>query len=166
LKLGAHLKAMLTTDCEVFYATMSRDDHKRDSRYLPAAVGAGTLEPAAPPAAAGAYDEARTAMLFRLEDTDGSEVTMKHAPMPDSAVLGGAFVNAIAAVVGLPGALPADPAPGDTFAAIANNFFKTIVKGTHHVVGGHAPGGLYTFFNWINCYPMRIGKKRGGRAFV
>lgn len=166
LKIGAHIKAMLTTDCEIFYATMSRDDHKRDSRYLPGACGVGTFEPADDPTPAGLYDEARTAMLFRLEDSDGNEVTMKHAPMPDSQVAGGKFANLITAVTGVPGALPADPAPGDAFAAIANNFFKTLVKGTHHVVGGHAPGGVYTYHSWLNCYAMRIGKKKGGRAFV
>lgn len=164
LKLATFIKALLTTDCEIFYASMSRDDHARDSRYLQAGIGIGTFEAAATPP--GLVNYSRDCQLFKLEDADGNAVTMKFAPMPDSQVVGGKFKVVPTAVVGTPVALPADPAPGDAYELIANGFYKAITFGTHHVKVGHAPGGVYSYQTWLNCYPLRIGSKKGGRVFI
>lgn len=166
LDLAGRVKALLTEDAEIFYATLSRDDHKKDSRYLHTAIGAGTYNIVAPPGDPTTYDNAPTALLFRLEMTDGSEVTRKFAPLPDPAVLGGNLVAAIAPIIGTPGAAPAAPAGGDTFAERFNKFMGAVLFYTHAIESGHTPGGVYNYQAYINAFALRVGVKKGGRVFT
>jgi hypothetical protein len=164
--LGKRILALLPSDAEIFYASMSRDDHAKDSRFMPDVIGPGTytLTGSSPPPST--YDFPRTSLLYRLESTDGQAVTRKFCPLPDDKVNKAALITPISNVVGVPGALPALPLITDAWELIFLNFFKAVVLQTHHVYRAHAPGGAYTYFPWINCYPLRIGSKKGGRVFI
>lgn len=164
--LGKRMLALLPADAEIFYAHMSRDDHQKDSRFMPDVIGPGTyvLTGSSPPPSS--YDFPRTSLLFRLESGNGSSVSRKFCPLPDDKVAKAALITPVSNVVGTPGTLPALPAGGDAWELTFLNFFKAIVLQTHHVLSAHPPGGAYTYFPWLNCYPLRISSKKGGRVFI
>lgn len=165
--LGARLLTLLPVDCEIFFAKISRDDAQRDALMIPEAMGVGTYQSAAgPPAVTPPYDAPSTALLMRLEDDNNLPVPFKLCPIPDDIVTGGQLTAKPTPVVGMPGALPAANVVGEAYALGLAKLMGAIVKQTHHIVGGHAPGASYTYYPWKNCYFNRVAKKKGGRVFI
>lgn len=166
IALCARLKHLLPTDAEIFFATISKDDHKKDSRFVPEALGAGSHIVAGVSPPPSVYDFPTTSLMVRMEHADGSSVTRKIGPLPDDIVDDGEIILAVSNVTTVPVAAPAAWAGGDLWAATFNNFMKELMLFTHHVQSGHAPGGPYTYFAWTSMFALRIGQKKGGRVFI
>lgn len=165
LILASYLRNVMPADSEVFYATVSNDNTKRDSRFLRPALGIG-LVPAVvgPPAIPSVYDMPETAVLVRLENTEGDEVSRKINPIPDVQVSDAIFANAITEVVGTPAVPAVAGAPG-AWAADFNKLLIAIVSITCYVKKNHAPGGAFSWAPWLNAYVLRTALKKGGRVF-
>ncbi len=160
--LAARYKKLMPEGGSISYATLTRDNSKKDSRYVKDAIGPGEYVTAAgPPAVPAQYDYSKVCLLVRFEHEDGGSVSRKVNPIPDTKITDGGLIAAISAVVGLPATVPAVGAAD--WETEFTNFMKAFVKGTHHVVSGHAPGGPYTYFPWKNAYVLRVGDKKGGR---
>ncbi len=155
----------MPTSAEIFFATISKWDSKRDSRFLPNAVGPGTyVEDDGPPVVSD-YDISRTSMLIRLEHDGGGSVTRKFCPVPDSIIFGGKSVDAIDPVIG--SAPPLDlPGAAADWVTEFKNFMQALIYSTTHIESGGAPGGPYTSRAYLNAYAIRTGVKRGGRVFI
>jgi hypothetical protein len=163
-KLALHLLAVLPTDSEIVYATISKDDTKKDSRFLRDALGVGKAKDTGP--VDTEYDFARTGLLIRFEHAGGAAVPMKLAPLPDSVVTDGDIIDALDDVVDYVGALPADPTVFTVWKTNYASLVKVIILNTNFVKAGHPPGGEYTYFSWQSAFPLRIADKKGGRVFV
>lgn len=165
IDLAGRIKKLIPSDASIYYATISKDNTKKDSRYLKDAIGPGEYVLPGVDPDPSTYDYSKVALLIRLEHADGSSVTRKFNPIPDNFITDGALLSSITAVEGMPGgALPAVGA-GATWYEEFTNFMKALVKNTHHVVAGHAPGGEYTYYEWVNAFVLRVGDKKGGRVF-
>ena len=165
LDLAARMKSLMPADAEIFYATISKDNHEKDSRYLPAALGAGTRAPGAGGGATTNFDSSQTALLYRLENDNGSSITRKFNPIPDEIVTDQRVINDIPPIIAAAGqTLPAVGA-GATYADELQAFMLAVCQKTHHVKAGHAPGGPYKYANFVNAYVLRVGIKKGGRVF-
>ncbi len=165
-EIATRLRWIMPTDAEIFFATLSKDNHKKDSRFLKDALGAGLSPEAAETPADSVYDWPTTSLLVRMEHEDGSSVTRKLAPLVDVKIEEGALLAAVDPVIGMPGALPAATLAADTYAVKLNKLMQVLVLNTDHVVSGHAPGGDYVTFRWTSAFAIRIGQKKGGRVFV
>lgn len=163
--IAGRLKKLMPSDAEIFFCTISNDNTKRDSRFIRGALGAGghVLPGVSPPPST--YDFPSTAILIRLEHEDGGSVTRKINPIPDDVLESEALLDSISDVVGIPATIGA-VGSGANWYENFNLLMKSIVKFTHHVKSGHAPGGEYTYFNWANAYVLRAGVKKGGRVFA
>ena len=164
--IAARYKHLLPLDASIFFATLQKDDTKKDSRFLDGAVGDGSHvepEPAEPPSV---YDFPTTSILVRFEHADGASVTRKIGPVPDYVVADGSIVSSISNVTTFPVAAPAAFVAGDSYAVTFNALMKELLFYTHYVKSGHAPGGEYTYFPWTKAFVLRVGQKKGGRVFV
>jgi len=159
--IATRLKILLPTDAEIFYATISRDNTKKDSRFLASALGQGTFL-LDPEDEGSSYDNAGTAILVRFEHTSGGSVTRKFCPIPDGVVTGGQPTSPITAITTAPVAAPAASSGADTWFVNFNKFMGAVCFYTHHLVSGHQPGGGYEYFGLNRAYVLRTGKKKGG----
>lgn len=165
-ELATRLRWIMPTDANIFFATLSKDNHKKDSRFLKDALGAGLSPEAAETPADSVYDWPTTSLLIRMEHEDGASVTRKIGPLVDVKVEEGDLLAAVLPQEGMPGAPPAATIAGDTYAVKLNKLMQIIMLNTDHVVAGHAPGGDYVTFKWTSAFALRIGQKKGGRVFV
>jgi len=163
--LAGRIKAMLPRDCNVFYATISRDNIDRDSRFIEAALGDGTYALDAPSVADSIYDYKRTALLLRFENEIGGMMSHKVCPVTDALIEEGELLLPPVAVVGKPVAAPAAPVEFEAFATTLNAFMQAVCFYCHHVVAGHDPGEAYTYYNILNSYFIGVTSKKGGRVF-
>jgi hypothetical protein len=166
INIATRLRWIMPTSAEIAFASISKDNTKKDSRLIPGALGNGLSPEAAETPASSVPDLATTCLLIRMEHEDGGEVTRKIGPILDVFVEDAEAVAAITDVVGVPVADPAASAAGDTYQQRVNKLMQVLVRETAHVVSGHAPGGVYQTFAWQNAYFMRVGQKKGGRVFV
>lgn len=157
--------ALMPKSAEIFFATISKWDSARDSRFLPDAIGPGTYEEDAGPPILSDYDLARTSILIRLEHSGGGSVTRKMCPVPDSIIYGGQTVDTIEPVIGLAPPAAAAGAAANWHAEFTN-FMQALVYSTVHIASGGAPGGPYTSTPYANAFAIRAGVKRGGRVFI
>lgn len=163
--IAARYRALMPLSAEIFFATISKWDSKRDSRFLPDAIGPGEYTEDEGPPVVSDYDIARTSILIRLEHDGGGSVTRKFCPIPDSIVNGGHNVDAIVNVLGT--APPAAaPGAGANWEAEFTNFMQALVYSTTHIESGGSPGGPYTSRAYVNAFAIRAGVKRGGRVFI
>lgn len=160
----ARLLWTMPGDSEIFYATMNRDNTKRDSRFLKEALGFGKWPPDAP-ATDTFYDMPTTSLLVRFENADGGSVSRKLGPIPDEVVSSGEVTVAPAAVTAPVVGPVAASLITDAWDVLMNKLIQTIMLQTVHVVAGHAPGGDYVQFGWTSAYALRTAKKKGGRVF-
>lgn len=166
IEIAIRLRWIMPTDARIFFATMSKDNHKKDSRFIPDALGPGLSPEASEDPADSVYDWPTTSLLVRFEHEDGGSVTRKLGPLVDVKVEEGDLLAAVAAVVGMPGAPPAATVAGDAYAVKINKLMQTLMLNTDHVISGHAPGGDYVTFKWTSAFALRIGQKKGGRVFI
>lgn len=166
IEVATRLKWIMPTSAEIAFATISKDNTKKDSRFIPGALGKGLSPEAAEDPADSVPDLATTCLLIRMEHDDGGEVTRKIGPILDEFVEDAEAVAAITSVVGIPGAAPAASTALDTYQLRVNKLMQILVLNTAHVVSGHAPGGEYQTFVWQNAYFVRVGQKKGGRVFA
>lgn len=164
--LALRIRYMMPPDSEIFYATISKDDHKKDSRFVRDALGVGLLQVTGTPAVDTTYDFARTAMLIRFEHAGGSSISRKFAPIADEYTEEGDLTDPPDDIIGIPGALPAAPTVTTAFKTNLEGLMGAIMKQTHHVQSNHVPGGAYTYFAWENAFYLRVASKKGGRVFI
>jgi hypothetical protein len=162
--IASYLKVIMPTDAEIMFATVSNDNHKRDSAFLRDSIGAGTYIDGGVDPPPSVYDFPSVAVKLRLEHDDGSSVTRKINPIPDAIVTDERFLEAIADVVAMPGTIAAAGTGADWYANF-NLLMQVIVKWTQHVQAGHSPGGDYTYFPWNAAYVLSTTVKKGGRVF-
>lgn len=163
--LCGRLRVILPTDAEIFYATLSNDNHQRDSQYLKDAIGAGTYNDPGSPATPAKYDFPSTALEIRLENDNFTSVTRKINPIPDKVLVDATPQAAIVDVTAVPTPPLAAVGSGADWYANFTLFMAALVLNTIHVVAAHAPGGVFTYYNWQKCYVLRAGTKKGGRVF-
>ncbi|MBV9075165.1 MAG: hypothetical protein JOZ10_16185 [Acidobacteria bacterium] len=165
VSLSEYIRNVMPADASIFYATVTNDDNRRDSRFLRGALGPGLVAAVVgPPAVPSVYDMPQTAMLVRLENTEGDAVTRKINPIPDSVISDALAGGAITDVTGTPGSVAAAGSGGDWYANF-NLLMKAICYYTVFVKSGHAPGGAFQYAPWLNAYYLRPGIKKGGRVF-
>jgi hypothetical protein len=166
VELATRLKWIMPTSARIVFASLSKDNTKKDSRLVPGALGLGLSPEGVETPADSVPDLPTTSLLIRMEHEDGGSVTRKLAPIIDVFVEDAEAVAAIADVTAMPGALPAASAAADSYAVRVNKLMQVLMMNTNHVVSGHAPGGEYTTFLWTSAYFIRVGQKKGGRIFV
>lgn len=166
LDICNRLRAIMPSTCEIFMATMSKDNTKKDSRLIPEAIGDGLYGQGGVDPDPTTYNRFDDAFLLRFENAEGGEVPLKLAPIPDLEIVAGEAAHIPDSVVGTPaGALPAIGAQPVTFKTELENLMKAITKNCHHVVTkNHTPGGNYTYFAFENAHFLRVAKKKGGRV--
>lgn len=166
LLIAAAYRKTLPSDAEIYYATISMDNTKRDSKYLPGALGQGGFVGAGvdpdPTLANAAWD----AIKVRLENEDGGQMTVKIGPVPDAVIDGGGITDPIDAVTSTFAGADPTLADGTVYKTAFTNLLKLITKYCFHVRSGHAPGGVFTYWALTAAYPLGVAKKKGGRVFV
>jgi hypothetical protein len=157
--------ALMPKSAEIFFATISKWDSKRDSRFLPNSIGQGQFVEDEGPPEVSDYDISRTSVLIRLEHDGGGSVTRKFCPVPDSIIFGGKPVDAIVPVTTL---MPpaAAPGAGADWHSEFTNFMQALIYSTTHIESGGSPGGPYTSRVYTAAYAIRTGVKKGGRVFI
>jgi len=166
IAIAAQRRKVLPADSSIFFAKISKNDSKRDSRYLASSIGAGQYVPPGDPAPESVYDYANTSLLIRFENEDGTSQSRKFSCIPDNVVTAGDLISTITAVTAKPNAEPAADAGNADWYAKMNRLMALVTFYCGHVVAGHQPGGQYTYFNFNGAYPMRIGHKKGARVFA
>ena len=165
--IGAKLKIILPPSAEIFYATIAKTDTRKDSRFIPGAVGPGVAQVSAgPPIVPMTLNHERDCLRVRFESLGPQPVTRLFPLLPDEQVEDQELVNPIDAVTDIPVANPAVPTNLTAWATNYNVLLKTLVFSTHHVKTHDTPGGVYTYYTWNAAYPGAIGTKKGGRLFV
>lgn len=159
-------RRIMPADCEIAYATMSKDDSKRDSKFIPEARGAGLIIGTGVSPPPTTVNDDKTAVKIRFENDGGGSETRLLVGVPDGEVTSNALVNLPTDVTATFAA--ADPAEGDLtlFALQLTNFMKIITKHAINVRAGHAPGAVYTWWPYTAAYYVGIGKKKGGKIFI
>lgn len=167
LTLADCLLPVLPDSAQIFYARVSNDNTRRDSRFLPGALGNGTSqEGAGPPIVPDVCNRPEDSMLVRFENTEGDSVSRHFTSVPDRVIADAAQAGgAVANVVGMPAAVPAVGAL-TAWNTNFNRLMQAIVKLTVFVKSGHAPGGAFQYALWENAYLLRTGAKKGGRVFA
>ncbi len=166
LAICAQRLKLLPTNAEIFFATMSKNNSTRDSRFLHTGLGVGTYQFGDPTPVDTEYDYAGTSLLIRMENESGSSFSRKICCVPDNIVEGGTLVSSVSPVTSTPLALPAADAVDATWYAKMNRFMALLCFYTHHVQSDHAPGGPYTYFAFTSAFAMRIAQKKGARHFI
>lgn len=164
--LGARMKLLLPKSAEVFYASFTKWDSKRDGRFLADCVGPGSFVEDDGPPELSDYDFARTCINIRMENDNGGIATLKWAAVPDSIVYGGRVTDTIAPVIGVPAGAVPDPGAGADWFNEFTNFMAAIVKNFTHIESGGLPGADYVPRAYINAYAARVSQKKGGRVFI
>jgi len=162
--LASYLKALMPTDSEIFYASVSSNNTKRDGKYVPSALGAGSYGGGGGPPAPTHPDFDRACVEIRLESDDGF-VIRKVCPIPDEVVTQSELVQAVAPVLVKPAVPPLAPDTGVTWYDKFNLLMQALVYYTHHIKSGAAPGGPFTYFDWTAAYVTKVGTKKGARIF-
>lgn len=164
-RIAGHIKSILPTDAEIFYACYGKVGAPRDAGFLEGAPGVGTYQIAGTPPVDSKYDYSKTAVLVRLENTVRRAVNLKFAPIPDDICTEGALGANVPAVKGTPtGAIPTTPTTDNWYNRF-NLFLQYIVQNTHYVQSKRNANGSYNYDNWKNAYVSRVGDKKGGRVF-
>jgi hypothetical protein len=166
IEIATRYKWIMPTSSEIVFATISKDNTKKDSRLVPGCLGPGLSPEAVEVPADSVPDLPTTSLLIRMEHEDGGSVTRKIGPVIDVFVADAEAVAAIADVTSMPLVLPPASAAADAYALRVNKLMQVLVMNTNHVVSGHAPGGEYTTFLWTAAYFIRVGQKKGGRVFI
>lgn len=159
---------ILPADSEIFVATISKDDRKRDSLMLEAAAGPGLYNVATPVVTPSSCDTDEAAVMIRFEHGGGSSDTKKFNPVPDNVITKRAIVSAFALDSSYLVATAVGAAPSVITDWVVNfgGLIRSILNNTVHVKAGHTPGGVYIYENWKKAIPLRVGRKKGGRAFA
>jgi hypothetical protein len=165
--LSGYLKKILPSDAAVFYATVTRDDSKRDSKFLRDALGQGEyITSAGPPPVPSLYDMPQTAVLVRLENTEGDSISRKINPIPDTVITDALVGGSVADVVTTLSAPSGAAGSGATWYLNFNLFMQAMVAYTIWVRANHSPGGDFTYAAWNAAFVLRTAVKKGGRVFT
>lgn len=164
--LGKKLKAVLPGDCEIFYATVSKSDRRRDSRFVPDVIGVGQHLLSAGPDVPATVNHESDALRVRFESAGPGPVVRKFPCVPDVEIEGQLLANVITPVSVFPPSNPTVPVAFLDWAANMLTYMKTIVYSTHHVLTIDEPGGVYTYYAWKKAYPGAVSTKKGGRDFT
>lgn len=165
--IAERLIALMPSTCEIFAAVMSMDNTSKDGQIIADAIGEGKYlqNGATPPATL--YNKFDDAILCRFENTNGSGVTLKIAPVPDTIIGGGQILIPILPVTDatvVPTVLPVQPIVYDVE---FTQLMQSIAKNCHHVsTKNHTPGGNYTYYAFSKAYAIRVGRKKGARVFT
>lgn len=166
-KIADHYKYLIPSTCEIIRATISKSNTAKDSRILKAALGDGKYlqNGVAPPATT--YNLASDTIKVRFEDEDGSGVTMKLGPVPDTIIGNGEVILPIASVTDM---TAPDPVPIITDVVYATAFAQFMLLIGKYCARVEAktnnPGGAYNFSKFKAAHVIGVGKKKGGRILV
>lgn len=164
--IAARMLLLFPIDAEIVFATLANDNTARDATFLRNATGVGAyITAAGPPIIPAKFDQSQTALQIRLENPDRQSVQRIFNPIPDTVLTDDLLGGSVVDVTALPVTVPA-PAAGATWYEEFTNFMKALVKNTHYVKSGHAPGGVYQYSVWRKAFMIRACKKKGGRAFI
>lgn len=163
----SRIRYILPGDSEVFAATVSKDDSRKDSLFLETAPGPGLYNVASSGGSASSCDADETAIMVRFENADGTSDTKKFCPIADNIITKRAIITAFALPVSWLKPVAAPAAPADISAWVTNfgGLMGAILYYASHVYSGHTSGGPYTYCNFLKAIPLRVGRKKGGRAF-
>lgn len=164
-RIGQRLLYLMPSVCEIFYATITKDDTDQDSRRVPGALGGGLYGQTGSSPAATKPDNSRSAILCRFEHSAGGGVNMKFAPIPDTVVTDDSLTTIPTSVVGTPVGAIGAPGTGADFFAEFNLLMKDITQNCKAIKSGHPPGGAFKYANFVNAYYTRLSVKKGGRIF-
>lgn len=165
VRLGLRLRYLMPSVCEMFYGTLTKDDHDQDSRRIVGAIGQGLYGQTGSSPAATKPDNSRSAVLCRFEHSAGSGVNMKFCPLPDAVVTDDSLNTIPDSVVGVPVGAIDDPGAGLDWYVEFTNLMKDIVLSCKAIKSGHAPGGAFKYADFLNAYYTRLSVKKGGRIF-
>jgi hypothetical protein len=166
--IAGRLKYIMPADSEIFSAVISKDDSKRDSKMLETAAGPGLYNVATPVVTPSSCDTDEAALLIRFEHSDGASNTMKFCPLPDNVITKRAIIStfALAASYTTPVAAPAAPTLITDWVVNFGGLIGAILFYSAHVSSPHTSGGPYNWSPWLKAIPLRVGRKKGGRAFA
>lgn len=167
ISIATAFKRILPVAAEIFYATISNYNTKRDSRFLRGALGSGRFITAVgPPVVESSFDNSWSGIKLRLENSDGGAVTRIINPVPDAVMTDEDIVPTLTDVTAT--FAGADPADGDltNYGDQFLSFAKVITKHSVHVMTGAVPGGAFQYWPIVGAYPVGVSKKKGSRAFI
>lgn len=166
VSIATAYRRIMPSDAAIVYATISNDNSARDSKYIPAALGAGEFINVDPDVTPTLTNDALTAVQIRFEHEGGGSDTRLIGPVPDRVVTAHDLVAPPADVTATFAA--ADPVAGvlSTYELQLNNFMKIITKHAVNVRAGHLPGQAFVYNAYNAAYYVGISKKKGGRAFI
>lgn len=164
--IGLRLRSIMPSTCEIFSASMSKSNTKKDGKLLPNVIGDGQYGQSGATPAPTTYNRYDDCINVRAEDGDGQWVIVKIGPVPDTIISGGDIVIPIAAVLDTAGPLPAIPVQPVTYNTEFTNLMLAIAKGCARVESKtNMPGGTYKFALFNAMHVIKVGKKKGGRIF-
>lgn len=166
ISIATAYKRILPMDAEIFYATVSNYNTRRDSRFLRAALGAGLFIGLGVAPDPTTFDTSFASIKLRLETDTHTSVTRLINPVPDAVLTDEEIVPAITDVSATFAGV--DPVEGDLtlYALQFENFMKILTKHCKHVYSGAVPGGAFTWSPYIAAMPVGVSKKKGSRAFI
>lgn len=160
-KIATAYRRVMPMDSEIFFASLNRDDTKRDSKFVPGCLGAGLfvgLGVGPPPTEC---NQGFDAVLVRTENSDGGNVPLKIGPVPDAVIAAGELVPTMTAQEGTFAGADPNTAAATDYALQFLELIQLITKYCYHIRTGHAPGGVFTGFAITAAYPLRAAKKKG-----
>lgn len=165
IDIAQRVRKLMPIGGEIVFATLSNDNSARDAGFLAEALGVGEYLESESPDVPAEFDTSFAALHVRMETPDRQSVQRIFNPIPDVIMTAGELEGSIVDVTSMPSSVPAVGA-GTTWYEEFSNFMKAMVKQTHYVKTGHAPGGAYQYSAWRKAFFIRATKKKGGRAFV
>jgi len=165
IAIANQMKGWMPTDTEIIYATVTRDNSDRDSKFVRGALGSGVFAQTGTPPPAEVFDNPRSALLTRFETDSGLSLSRKFSTLPDEVLTDGSLVADIPDITATPLAAPAAVAATDTFAQAFNKFLQAVAFYSVFVKAGHAPGGVYRWEKFSGVFVLRQSAKKGGRVF-
>lgn len=166
--IASRYRSLMPETCEIYHCTLSKDNPKKDSRIVKAAIGDGLYHAdVEDPEFDSTYNRFDDVLLIRFENEDGWGITHKFGPVPDGIIVAGEMPLAPVSVTDIAPAVAAQAAQPVTYATELTKLMHAIAKNTHHVqTAGHTPGEGYTYYNFERAHFIRTGKKKGGRVFT
>jgi hypothetical protein len=164
--IGKRILQLLPQDAEVFRATAYCMDAARNGMALRNCIGQGNFGNLKTTPSVEKCDNSHSAVHMRFEDAELGVIPRKFNLIPDSVSVADDLVNPVTDVVGMPLALPAQPANNDDYPTQMNAFMQAVVFQCVHVQKGFIPGGAYNYKLLKNCYLQGLGVKKGGRVSI
>lgn len=165
--IASRYRALMPETCEIYHCTLSRDNPKKDSRIVKAALGDGLYHFEEVTPNISTYNRFDDVLLIRFENEDGWGISHKFGPVPDGIIVAGEVPLPPVSVTDIAPAVAAQAAQPVVYATELTKLMHKIAKDTHHVqTKDHIPGETYVYYNFERAHFVRAAKKKGGRVFT